>query len=192
MSKTITTEQKIINTIKALSMYASKDQARYNMHDRFWVKNHQDYIALGSTDGHRLFYQKIFPSNEVYNFFNNLLIKAGGSEGADECFVANLKTALKLKELEDIERLLIIRKEHNSIDFTRVIPNSSTLDPKIIAEEIFPILNQAYVMDCIKTMQLLGVTNFDTRNIFINHDINSPAKFTIDCNTCVIIMPINQ
>jgi hypothetical protein len=188
MAKTITTEQKIINTIKALSLYTSKDQARYNIHDRFWVKNHQDYIALGSTDGHRLFYQKIFPSNEVYNFFNNLLIKAGGSEGADECFVANLKTALKLKELEDIERLLIIRKEHNSIDFTRVIPNSSTLDPKIIAEEIFPTLNQAFMMDCIKTMQLLGVTNFDTRNIFINSNV----KFTINCNTCVIIMPIKQ
>ena len=192
MAKTITTEQKIINIIKVLAMYASKDQARYNMRDRFWVKNHQDYISLGSTDGHRLFYQKIFPSNEVYNFFNNLLIKAGGSEGADECFVANLTTALKLEKLEDIEMLLVVKKESNSIDFTRVIPNSSTLDPKIIAEEIFPILNQAFIMDCIKTMQLLGVTNFDTRNIFINYDINSNVKFTIDCNTCVIIGAINQ
>lgn len=191
MSKTITTEQKIINTIKALSMYSSKDQARDNIHDKFWVKNHQDYIALGSTDGHRLFYQKVFPSNEVYNFFNNLLIKAGGSEETDECFVANLKTALKLKELADIETLLIVKKERNSIDFTRVVPNSSTLDPKIIAEEIFPILNQAFMMDCIKTMQLLGVTNFDTRNIFIDYN-NAPAKFSIDCNTCVIIMPIKQ
>ena len=110
MSKTITTEQKIINTIKALSMYSHKEKARDNICDRFWVKNHQDYIALGSMDGHRLFYQKIFPSNEVYNFFNNLLIKAGGSEGADECFVANLTTALKLEKLEDIEMLLVVKK----------------------------------------------------------------------------------
>lgn len=200
MSKTITTEQKIINTIKALLMYSSKDQARDNVHDKFWVKNHQDYIALASTDGRRLFYQKVFPSNEVYSFFNNLLIKAGGSEGTDECFVANIKEALKPKDKDtlkvrtfiDMEKLLFVKKEKSSYEFTRVIPNGSRLDPKIIAEEIFPILNQAYMMDCIKTMQLLGVTNFDTRNIFIDHNPKSPVKFTIDCNTCVVIMPISQ
>ena len=48
------------------------------------------------------------------------------------------------------------------------------------------------MMDCLKTMQLLGVTNFDTRNIFINYSVNSLVKFTIDCNTCVGIMPISQ
>lgn len=191
MAKTITTEQKIINTIKALSIYTSKDKARDNIHDRFWIKNHQDYIALASTDGHRLFYQKLFPSNEIYSFFNDLLIQAGGSEGADECFVANLKTALKLDDLVDIKSLLFVKKEKCSLNFTRVIPNSTTLDPKIIAEEIFPILNQTFMMECIKTMQLLGVTNFDTRNIFIDYSLKSPVKFTIDCNTCVVIMPIN-